>query len=140
MTQLSWNAAVDGRYWISAAIGGRPVPVMIDLGLVDPSQAVGFEIEPVLYEQLKRAGRLSMFQIRFRRDASSNITSSESGFTTAQLLDPLTKQGVGPIVQLHVCRGVPGIPNRVGVVFFHRLIGCSVAWLLDNRTWQIECP
>jgi len=42
--------------------------------------------------------------------------------------------------QLHVCRGVEGVPNRVGVVFFHRLAGCRVHWELDSRNWRVEVP
>ena len=140
MAEVSWQAAADGRYWIDVIIGGQPVQVMIDLGLVDPSHAVGFELDPDLYEQLKRAGLLSRFQYRFRRDANAQITRCESGLTIAQVLNPNTKQGIGPIIQVHVCCGVPGVPSRVGVVFFHRLLGGRVNWDLDGRTWRIECP
>ena len=140
MAAVSWQAAADGRYWIDVNIAAQPVRVMIDLGLVDPAHAVGFEVDPDFYDQLKGAGLLSRFQARFRRDTSARVTGSESGFTNAQLLDPLTKRGIGPVVQLHVCRGAPGVPSRVGVVFFHRLAGSSVEWDLDSRTWCVKCP
>lgn len=140
MVQVSWQAASDGRYWIDAAIAGHAVRVMIDLGLVDPAHAVGFEVDPAFYDQLKRAGLLPRFQFRFRRDASGQISRSQSGLTSAQLLAPSTTRGIGPVVQLHVCRGAPGVPSRVGVVFFHRLTGCRVDWALGSRTWLIECP
>jgi hypothetical protein len=35
---------------------------------------------------------------------------------------------------------VPGIPDRVGMAFFHRLNGCKVIWDLDKREWCIEYP
>jgi hypothetical protein len=41
---------------------------------------------------------------------------------------------------LHALRGAPGVPDRVGVVFFHRLHGCRVLWELDSRTWCVEYP
>lgn len=140
MAEVSWQAVSDGRYWIDVLINGNHFQVMIDLGLVDPLDAVGFELEPASYDQLKQAGLLSQLQYRFRRDANAQVTGSESGLTTAQLLDPNSKQGLGPIVQLHVCRGVEGVPNRLGVVLFHRLAGCKVHWELDSRTWRVEVP
>ena len=140
MSEVSWQAAPDGRYWIDVIIGGQPVQVMIDLGLVDPANVVGFELDPVLYEQHKRASLLSRFQYRFRRDANAQITRCETGLTRTQLLNPNTRQGIGPVIQVHVCCGAPGVPSRVGVVFFHRPVGGTVHWDLDGRTWRIECP
>lgn len=140
MVDVSWQAAADGRYWIDVTIGGQSLRVMIDLGLVDPLQAVGFELDPAIYDGLKRAGKLSRFQYRFRRDANAQITGSESGQVQAQLLDPTTGQLVGPTAVLHVCRGTADVPSRVGVVFFHRLTACNVHWNLDTRNWRIECP
>jgi len=140
MRNLSWQAAADGRYWIDVAIGERPVRVMIDLGLIDPRHAVGFELDPEVYDQLKNAGLMGRFQYRFRRDANGRITGSETGQLSARLIDPRTKQAVGPLARLYVCRGATGVPSRVGVVFFHRLAGCRVDWALDSRTWSINCP
>ncbi len=140
MAELSWQAAADGRYWIDVAIGGRPVRVMIDLGLVDPSGRVGFELEPAFYDDLKRSGLLSKFQFRFRRNANGEITRSESGLAVAQLVNPNTMQVIGPALDLHVCRGAPGIPSRVGVVFFHRLTSSTVHWDLGTRSWCIHYP
>lgn len=140
MAEACWAATTDGRYWIDVHIAGQPIRVMIDLGLVDPVDAVGFEVDPDFYDQLKHAGVLSRFQVRFRRDASGQITRSESGRTNAQLLDPITRRGIGPLTQLPVCRGAPNVPSRVGVVFFHRLTGCNVDWRLDGRTWCVKCP
>jgi hypothetical protein len=139
MLRASWQAASDGRYWIDVTIAGRELRVMIDLGLVDPSGLVGFELEPAVYNGMKRADRLTRFSFRFRRDASGQVTSTESGFTTAQLFNPVAAQPIGPVVHTGVCRGEPGIPNRVGVAFFQRLVGAKVLWDLDTRTWQIEC-
>lgn len=140
MVDVDWLAAADGRYWIDVTISDQPVRVMIDLGLIDPMNAVGFEVDPDLYDQMKHAGSLSRFQVRFRRDASGQVTASESGVTNAQLRNSSTNSGIGPMVQLHVCRGAPGVPSRVGVVFFHRLTGCRVVWNLDRRSWRVECP
>jgi hypothetical protein len=139
MADLSWQAAADGRYWMDVAIGSRPVRVMIDLGLVDPAQRVGFELEPALYDELKRSRQLSRFEFRFRRDANGEITRSESGLVHSQLIDPQLSRVVGPLTNLYVCRGSPGIPNRVGVVFFHCLVGSIVYWDLSARTWRVQC-
>jgi hypothetical protein len=41
---------------------------------------------------------------------------------------------------VYVIRGKPGVPDRVGVVFFHRLKGCRVLWDLDAQSWCVEYP
>jgi hypothetical protein len=111
---------------------------MIDLGLVDPLHQVGFEVAPSIYDRLKRAGQLAHFRWRFRRDASGRIERLESGMTVAQLVDPNTRKEVGPVVSLAIFRGTSGMPNRVGVVFFHNLTGCKVLWELGARNWCVE--
>jgi hypothetical protein len=140
MLRVSWRAAADGRYWIDAAIGNHDVLVMIDLGLIDPRQHVGLELEPQLYHQLKQLGQLSSFRRRSRRDASRRISWSETGHIGAQLIDPGTRQHVGPVIALDASCGSPGVPNRVGIVFFHLLSGCRVVWELDQQMWSIEVP
>lgn len=121
-------------------VAGHELSVMIDLGLVDPSGFVGFELEPAVYDDLKAASQLSHFNYRFRRDASGRVTRTESGLTTAQLRSPERRIPLGPRVSTYVCRGEQGIPNRVGVAFFQRLVGGQVLWDLDSRSWKIECP
>lgn len=140
MPQASWQAASDGRYWIDVFVAAQRFDVMIDLGLVDPSGFVGFELEPSVYDEMKAASELSHFNYRFRRDAGGRVTRTESGLTVAQLRRPPTNDEIGPAVPIFVCRGAPGIPSRVGVAFFHRLDGCRVVWKLEERIWQIECP
>ena len=140
MGDVTWRGEPDGRYWIDVLIGGESARTMVDLGLVDPLQAVGFELEPAFYDGLKHAGDLTRFQYRFRRDASGQIAGGETGRTQAQLLHPVTRQAVGPVVRLHVSRGAPGVPSRVGVAFFHALLGCQVHWDLTDRTWCIGLP
>jgi hypothetical protein len=111
---------------------------MIDLGLVDPLHQLGFEVAPTLYDQLKQTGQLAHFRWRFRRDASGRLERLESGITVAQLADPNTRNGVGPSVSISIFRGTPNMPSRVGVVFFHNLIGCKVIWDLSAREWCVE--
>jgi hypothetical protein len=65
---------------------------------------------------------------------------TECGSLDAQLFCPKTRKPVGPIVHLFTFRGVPGVPSRVGVAFFHRLKSCKVLWNLDQRNWNIEYP
>lgn len=140
MAQVSWKGTADGRYQIDVALGGLEVPLMIDLGLIDPGDQVGFSIEPGLYDQLKQAGAFGLLRTYSRIDASGQISQTESGLVSSQLICPTTRQRVGPRVQLYVLRGKPGVPDRVGVVFFHRLAGCRVLWDLDTRTWCIDYP
>lgn len=140
MAQTCWPGTPDGRYWIGVCVGNLPLRVMIDLGLVDPRDLVGFELDPAAYDQLRQAGHLSRFQSRSRRDASGRVVQSESGLTTAQLICPITRQCVGPTVQLYVLRGFSCVPQRVGVAFFHRLSGCRVFRDLSGREWCIDCP
>ena len=133
-----WQAAADGRYWIDVVVGNMDLRAMIDLGMVDPLHQIGFEIEPSIYDQLKQTGQLTNYRKRSRRDASGRSLHTESGRTTAQLLDPLNRKPIGPACQLYTSRGNPGLPSRVGVVFFHNLTGCKVIWELNNRDWSIE--
>jgi hypothetical protein len=140
MAQARWQAAADGRYRIDVMIGNLYVHVMIDLGLVDPLDLIGFELEPSIYDRLDQSGFLVQKLTRQFRSATGQQTSRHSGLTNAQLLDSVTGQPIGPSVQLFASRGDPGIPNRAGVVFFHRLKGCRILWDLDSRTWCVEYP
>jgi hypothetical protein len=140
MPLLQWSASPDGRYWIDVLVSGYALRVMVDLGLVDPLDRVGFELDPSAYQRLKQSGSLTRFDRRARRDASGRLSWSESGLGSAQLLDPISKKADGPAVRLSVSCGSPGVPSRVGLVFFHRLTGCRVLWDLDYKIWAIECP
>jgi hypothetical protein len=140
MPQAQWQAAAGGRYWIDVALAGHPLRVMIDLGLVDSQHRVGFEIDPALYDALEQAGHFSHSLKRSRRDASGQLGVLYTGQLTARLVCPVTRQEIGPTVSLYVERGAAGVPDRVGVVFFHGLTGCRVDWDLDRRTWRIDCP
>ena len=112
---------------------------MINLGLVDPTNHVGFVFEPAVYDALKQTDMKS-FQLRYHRDASGLITRLESGQAVARLFDSSQQKAVDPVVKAYASRGAAGIPNRVGVVFFHRLNGSRVLWELDARKWVIEYP
>jgi hypothetical protein len=140
MPQVRWQGRADGHYWIDVALGSRHFSLMIDIGLVDSRNQVGFSIEPVLYDYLKNAGEFSGFSIHSQVDASGKVSIVESGLIMAQLISHVSLLPVGPAVRLHVMRGSPGVPNRVGVVFFHHLKGCHVNWDLDNRIWSIDYP
>jgi hypothetical protein len=105
MAQARWQAAVDGRYLIDVIIGNCHLPVMVDLGLVDPRDLVGFELEPSIYDGLTQAGFLTQKRARQWRNASGQSSSVDSGLTNAQLLDPVIGQPIGPVVQLYVSRG-----------------------------------
>ena len=140
MTLACWPAATDGRYWIDIALGTLPSRLMIDTGLVDPKGQVAFEIDPAIFDLLERSGQLLAAGYRWRRDASGQRIRLPAGFVAARLLDPATSSPVGPTARCLVVRNVPGVPSRVGVVFFHRLTGCRADWDFDKRLWCVECP
>ena|SRR5205809_312832 len=140
MSQACWQAAADGRYHIEVVIGNYTLAVMVDSGLVDPLDLIGFDLEPSIYDRLNQSGFLTQERSRQFRSASGHYATAFSGLTNARLVDPKIHQPVGPVVQLFASRGQRALPNRVGVVFFHRLRGCRVLWDLDSRIWCVEYP
>lgn len=138
MGQACWQVATNGAYCIDVAIAGREFLVMIDLGLVDPRNQVGFALTPSDYDALKQTGLLTHGRSRVARDASGRYTTLQSALTAAQLIDPVSRTPVGPRVPIYVSRSTADVPNRVGVAFFHCLAGCRVVWTLDGRTWCVE--
>lgn len=140
MPQACWQAASDGTYWLDLAIGNLELTLLIDLGMIDQLQRIGFAVEATVYDQLKQSGAFRHFSTGLRLDASGNVSRRKSGLTTAQLLCPVTRNRIGPAVDLYVSQGAPGVPHRVGLVFFHALTGCRVTWDLSQRIWCIEFP
>jgi hypothetical protein len=137
---ISWQAAANGSYWLNIEVGGLDLTWLVDSGLVDPLDRVGFEVEPAIYDQLLWGGRFKRFQSRYYRTATGQMRKTESGLTNTQLIDPVSRQRVGPVAEVLVSRAQPGTPNRAGVVFFHRLVGLTVCWDLHQRTWSIDVP
>jgi len=140
MAQVCWTANPRGEYWIDVRLGSHPLQVLIDSGLIDSRGQVGFSIDASLYDRIKRAGEFHSYQTHTRLNADGLISLTESGSLDAQLICPLTRALVGPAVHVYVFRGVPGVPDRVGLAFFHLLKGCKVLWDLDQRSWCIEYP
>jgi hypothetical protein len=140
MPQARWQAAVDGRYRVDVALGTQELAAMVDLGLVDPRDRVGFAVEPAVYHQLKQAGQLARFMRRSRRDASGRIAWFDPGVATAQFVHSASHQRIGPVVSVGIACGAPGVVSRVGVVFFHHLAGCKAVWELDQRIWEVHWP
>jgi hypothetical protein len=105
MAQACWQGSADGRYWIDVALASLAIPLMIDLGLVDSRNHVGFSVEPGLFDQLKQAGALTQMQMHSRLNASGRITQAESGLVSSQLICPLIQTRAGPVVQLYLLRG-----------------------------------
>jgi hypothetical protein len=140
MGRVCWQAATDGRYWIDLFVGNGSLRGVIDTGLIDRVDRIGCELEPALYDPLKQKGQLSYLEFRSSSGAHGQTQLTESGLATAWLLDPVNRQRAGPVVAVWVGRGMSGIISRVGLAFFHRLHGCQVNWLLDQRTWCIDYP
>ena len=137
---LTWQATARGDYVIDVAIGGLSATAMVDTGLVDPAQLVGFELAPALFDQLQAAGLLKELATRTRRDAGGKMSVMRVGKVSALLARPKTAEAAGPEVHLFVARSSEGLPNRVGLAFFHRLIGCRVDWNCSARTWAVHLP
>jgi len=140
MPQACWTANSRGEYWIDVLLGGRPLRVLIDTGLIDGHGQVGFSIEETLYDQIKQSGGFRQHQMHSRLTASGHVSMTESGALDAQLLCPQSQVPVGPIASVYVFRGAIAVPDRVGIAFFHRLSGCKVSWELDLRRWCVEYP
>jgi hypothetical protein len=140
MSQVGWNANSRGEYWIDVSLGGHSLSVLIDTGLIDARGQVGFSIDPAQYDKIKCAGGFRVHQMHTRLTADGQISLTESGSLDAQMLSRQTMQVVGPAVHVHVFRGSVGVPDRVGLAFFHPLKGCRVFWDLDQRLWIVEYP
>jgi hypothetical protein len=140
MPSVSWNANTSGEYWIDVALAGKPFNVLVDSGLIDAKGQVGFSIDSTDYDALSNAGQLVKRKLHTRMMADGGLATTEGGFLDAQLFCPRTQTPVGPVARVRVYRGMPGVPDRVGNVFFHQLKGCKVTWDLDQRTWRIDYP
>jgi hypothetical protein len=140
MSQFCWSANPHGEYWIDVDLGTYLLQVLIDTGLIDARGQVGFSVNANLYDRFKLAGAFQQHQLHSRLAADGQISQTESGSITAQLVCPLTQTRVGPAVTVYVFRGALGVPDRVGLAFFHLLKGCKVHWDLDGREWCIDCP
>jgi len=139
MPQVCWTATGRGEYWIDVDLGGHTFQVLIDTGLLDARQQVGFSVEQASYDNIKQAGEFHAHQIHARLHANGQVSLTESGSLNAQLVCPQTRKMVGPPVHVYVFRGV-SVPDRVGMAFLHQLKGCKVVWDLDKREWCIEYP
>src|SRR5947208_2647337 len=133
MPYVSWTANPGGDYWIDVQLAGQPFDVLIDTGLIDRLGEVGFSIEPSDYDASKKVGGFRQHKDRARVLADGSFLITESGSLDAQLFCPQTQSPVGPVVHVYIYRGMPGVPDRVGVAFFHQLKGCKVLWELDQR-------
>jgi len=140
MQCVTWKAGPDGRYWIDAALGSQSLRLMIDLGLVDPADQVGLVVRPGVFETLKRRGELSNLITRFHRSATGHVTSSESGLVRGHLIVPGSELQFGPAIEVYVSCGASNVPDRVGVVFFHRLGEGKATWKFAPQVWEFQFP
>ena len=134
---MTWPATSTGHYVIDVVIGGIAVKAMIDSGLVDPAQLVGFELAPGHFDRLHQAGLLKDVSTRTRRDAGGGKSLMRVGMASTSLTLPNTSTPVGPSVDVFVARSPAGLPTRVGLAFFHKLNGCQVHWDCSARTWSM---
>ena len=137
---LTWPATARSEYVIDVVIGGLAAATMVDSGLVDPAQLVGFELAPALFDELQQGGMLKELATRTRRDAGGQMSVMRVGRVSTFLARPATAEVAGPEVKVFVARSHVGLPSRVGIVFFHKLEGCRVVWDCSARTWSIQLP
>jgi hypothetical protein len=123
MPQVSWTATPRGEYWIDVSLGGLAVQVLVDTGLLDALGEVGFSVEPLLCDSIDRPGGFQSHQTHLRLVANGQIAQTDSGSLYARLIDPQTRNPVGPVTFVFVYRGAAGVPDRVGPAFLHRLNG-----------------
>jgi hypothetical protein len=140
MPQACWQAAADGTYWMDVALGGRELLMLIDTGFLDALNRIGFSLEPGLYTQIRQAGEFVNLLRDFRLDASGQITVRENGLIRAQMVCPLTRQRIGPAVQLYASRGSLGSPT-VSVSLSFSI--CKAAespgtWVSEHGAWNIR--
>jgi hypothetical protein len=133
MPQVCWPANARGEYWIDVDLGGRPIQVLIDTGLIDARGQVGFSVTAALYDQIKQSGGFRQDQMHARLTAGGQVSNTESGSLDARLISPQSGIPVGPTVNVYVFRGAQGVPDRVGMAFFHLLKGCKNLWDVDQR-------
>ena len=112
---LTWPATSRGDYVLDVLIGGVSVTTMIDTGLVDPAQWVGFELAPTVFDRLQGAGLLKQMATRTRRDAGGQKSLMKVGMASTVLARPATTEPAGPEVEVFVARSTEGLPNRVGL-------------------------
>jgi hypothetical protein len=65
-----WNANARGEYWIDVVLGGLPLQVLVDTGLVDAKGQVGFSIDETLYDSMKQTGVFRSHQTYARMAAT----------------------------------------------------------------------
>ena len=123
MAHVGWYATPRGEYWIEVRLGSHSLQVLVDTGLIDARGQVGFSVDESLYDHLKQAGEFHSHQMHARLNANGQIALTESGSLDAQLICPTTRNPVGPVAHVAVFRGATGVPDRVGLVFFHLLRG-----------------
>jgi hypothetical protein len=138
MPEVCWAANARGAYWIDVSLGGRTLKVLIDTGLIDARGQVGFSVQESLYDRIKQAGGFTSHQTHSRLTAAGQISLTESGSLASQLISPRTGNAVGPVAHVSVFRGALGVPDRVGMAFFHLLRGCKVIWDLEQRVWCVD--
>jgi hypothetical protein len=114
-------------------LGGRPFETLIDSGLIDAAGVIGFSIDALAYDSMKKAGVFSDIQFNPRMTADGKISLRECGSLDARLFNPQTQTAIGPVAHVYVYPGIPGVPDRVGLAFFHQLKGCKC-----SGTWTSE--
>src|SRR5437868_1739898 len=98
MASIRWFANSRGEYWIDVSLGGRPLQVLIDSGLIDGKGQVGYSVDEALYDNIKQAGGFANHQQHARLTTDGQISLTESGSLDAQLLSPQTQTPIGPVV------------------------------------------
>jgi hypothetical protein len=95
MPQACWSANAHGEYWIDVNLGGRPLQVLVDSGLIDARGQVGFSVDASLYDRIKQSGGFHNHQMHTRLTADGKISQTESGSLDVRLISPQTRSLVG---------------------------------------------
>jgi hypothetical protein len=118
MMSANWPCTSDGRYWLDVGLGNLDLQLMVDTGIIDPLNQIGVELDPAFYDTLKRSGQFRSFRYRTRRDASGTFAGAESGLLSAQLIDPISRTRIGPMVRAYASR-LTHLPSRTRHIFVY---------------------
>ena len=114
-------------------------PRFLELGRVAVMDKIGYG-----YAAMAESGfawPFSDYRMRFRCDSSGRKSALRTARVTAGLaMSNRPTELFGSMICVRVARGATGVPDRVGVAFFHCLTGCRVLWDCGARTWTMSIP
>ena len=132
MKQCCWKAR-NGEFYIGLNIGGIALDMLLDTGFSHPRCEVGIGLEALIYDRLKRNGKIDNEKTYQRILANGSTDIVVTGEVEAQLI--CAGHIFGPKVKV---RARKGTYNSVGYCFFKTLKGCRLIWEFEEDEICIE--